>query len=91
MPTPEQKVCILEGSVRCFGLGLCGLIPLLGAAFAPAALRAHTRVWRASARDWNPAAVYLGWGHTLALIGGLLNLALLLGGLVCLLNALSLV
>jgi hypothetical protein len=76
MPTPEQKISILEDTLRCFVLGLCSLIPILGAGFAIAAGRAWARVHRADPGRWNPTRRYLRWGIGLASVGALLAVGL---------------
>lgn len=77
MPTPEVRIRILEGSLRCFVMGLLSLIPLFGAGFAINAIRTHFRVWAEDGRAWNPAQAYLRWGFVLAWIGALITLAAL--------------
>jgi hypothetical protein len=91
MPTPAQKVSILEGSLRCFVLGLFSLIPLIGAGFAIAAMCEYRRVWRERAHEWNPAQVYVCWGQGLACFGALVTLAAIIFiGLLCVEEALPL-
>ena len=41
MPTPADKVRVIEQSLRCFAFGLLGLIPLLGLPFAVLAVFRH--------------------------------------------------
>lgn len=77
LPTPEQKIRVLEGSLRCFVFGLCSLIPILGVGFAIAAGRARWSVRRAYKGRWNPARRYLRWGTGLACVGALLGAGLI--------------
>ena len=76
MLTPEEKIRVLKGSVRCFVMGLLGLIPVLGAGFALGSIRTYFRVTALDDREWNPARRYLYWGLALAWIGALLTLGL---------------
>ena len=67
MQTPEQKIKIIESSIGCFWWAVCGLIPFVG-------IVASVRSWilfrsvrgLAPADAWNPAAVYLRCGISLA-------------------------
>ncbi len=78
MPTPEEKIRILEGSVHCLSLGFLSLIPIVGASFALAAFRERRAVKRLSVQNWNPAQRQLRWGTTLACVGTCLTLGLVL-------------
>jgi len=74
-PTPIDPVELIERSVRCFWLGLPGIVPVIGLPFAVAALAEYFRVnRRPSAGGWNPAQNYLRWGSVAALTGILLSL-----------------
>jgi hypothetical protein len=78
-----DRIEAIERSLRCFTLGLLGLIPLLG---IPAALVAHgefRRVRRHYGRCWNPARKYLLLGIVFADIT--LGITLAGGGLLLLL------
>ena len=56
------KTEMIERSLRCYVLGLLGLIPVLGLIPAILALREHRRVKKGSANQWNPARRYHLWG-----------------------------
>ena len=83
MPTPADKVRVIEQSLRCFVFGLLSLIPLLGLPFA--VLVRHRDAWSQADREWNPARLYLVWGFGLAWLGGLISL----GGLAIFVIALT--
>ncbi len=74
MPTPADKVRVIEQSLRCFVFGLLSLIPLLGLPFAILAIVRHLDAWSQADREWNPAKAYLIWGFGLAWLGGLISL-----------------
>ena len=74
MPTPADKVRVIEQSLRCFAFGLLSLIPLLGLPFAILAVTRHLNAWSQGAPEWNPARPYLAWGFGLAWLGGLISL-----------------
>jgi hypothetical protein len=86
-PTPAQKVRVLEGSLRCFVLGLCSLVPLFGAGFAVAAFRAYARVRRDAVHAWNPARAYLCWGYAFSWLGALVTLGVVLACLLAVCGA----
>ena len=77
MPTPADKVRVIEQSLRCFVFGLLSLIPLLGLPFAVLAVVRHLNAWSQADREWNPAKAYLIWGFGLAWLGGLISLGAL--------------
>ena len=77
MPTPADKVRVIEQSLRCFVFGLLSLIPLLGLPFAVLAVVRHRDAWSQADREWNPARLYLVWGFGLAWLGGLISLGAL--------------
>ena len=77
MPTPADKVRVIEQSLRCFVFGLLSLIPLLGLPFAILAVVRHRDAWSQADREWNPANAYLVWGFGLAWLGGLISLGAL--------------
>ena len=85
MPTPADKVRVIEQSLRCFAFGLLSLIPLLGLPFAVLAVVRHRNAWSQGDREWNPAKAYLVWGFGLAWLGGLISL----GGLAIFVIALT--
>jgi hypothetical protein len=71
-----DSIQIIERSLRCFVLGLIGLVPVLGVPFGVAALVVFREVARGSGTRWNPAQTYLTWGLATALAGLLLTLIL---------------
>ena len=77
MPTPADKVRVIEQSLRCFAFGLLSLIPLLGLPFAILAVVRHRNARSQGDREWNPAKPYLVWGFRLAWLGGLISLGAL--------------
>ena len=77
MPTPADKVRVIEESLRCFVFGLLSLIPLLGLPFAILAVVRHLNAWSQGDGEWNPAKAYLVWGFSLAWLGGLISLGAL--------------
>ena len=85
MPTPADKVRVIEQSLRCFVFGLLSLIPLLGLPFAILAVVRHRDAWSQADWEWNPAKAYLVWGLGLAWLGGLISL----GGLAIFVIALA--
>ena len=66
MNTPEQRIQIIEQSMRCFIYSLWGLVPILGIVLAIKALLIHRRVRSVAGTEWNPAGNYLKWGKRLA-------------------------
>ena len=85
MPTPADKVRVIEQSLRSFVFGLLSLIPLWGLPFAILAVVRHRDAWSQADREWNPAKAYLVWGLGLAWLGGLISL----GGLAIFVIALA--
>lgn len=84
MPTPEQRIVILDASARSLLYGWLSLVPVLGAGFAVAAWRQRGRVRTAGGADWNPASRHLYWGGVLARIGALETLGwLAFVGILC--------
>jgi hypothetical protein len=67
--TPEEKIQIVESSLRCFLCGVLGLWPLLGAGFAVLAIRLFFRVGMDAAEYPNPARAFPAWGFALGVIG----------------------
>jgi hypothetical protein len=64
-----DKVEVIQRSLRCFTLGLIGLLPGLGIPFAVVALALYLQVRREIGSHWNPAQKYLTWGLATALCG----------------------
>jgi len=77
MPTPADKVRVIQQSLRCFVFGCLSLIPLLGLPFAILAVARHLNAWSQGEREWNPAKPYLVWGFGLAWLGGFISLGAL--------------
>ena len=69
MNPPPPKVEMIESSLRCFRLGLLGLLPVIGIPMAIRSLLLHRRVKRSQTGDWNPAHRYLRWGAICARMG----------------------
>jgi hypothetical protein len=68
-PASMDKVEVIQRSLRCFTLGLIGLLPVLGIPFAVMALANFFQVKGAIGAQWNPAQQYLTWGMATALCG----------------------
>ena len=64
-----DKIEVIQRSLRCFTMGLIGLLPALGIPFAAIALSNYFRVKRIAGAQWNPAQQYLTWGLVTALCG----------------------
>jgi hypothetical protein len=60
--SPAIKIEMIERSVRCFVLGLCGLIPGIGLPLAVMALAESRRATRIGSGQWNAARRYQRWG-----------------------------
>lgn len=73
---PLTKVEMIERSLRCFALGLLGLVPVIGVTFAVRALLHSRRVKLGRGAMWNPAQRYLVWGGICARLGIALTLIL---------------
>lgn len=71
---PVNRIELINRSLRCFVLGLVGLVPLLGIPTSAMALVQYWQVTRRSDGSWNPAERYLNWGLFLGLAGLLLTL-----------------
>jgi hypothetical protein len=83
-----DRIEAIERSLRCFTLGLLGLIPLLGIPAALVARGEFRRVRRHYGRCWNPAQKYLLMGAVFAyfalgvtMVAAGLMLVLVLGAL----------
>ena len=72
-----DKIEVIERSLRCFTMGLIGLVPALGIPFAVIALSNYFRIKRIVGVQWNPAQKYLTWGLATALCGLFLTIVLL--------------
>lgn len=69
---PAVRIRIIKNSLRCFGCGLLGLLPVIGFPFAIAALVLAGKVRVSQQQSWNPAETYRVWGVMLATAGILL-------------------
>jgi hypothetical protein len=69
---PRVKIEMIEGSRRCFMLGLLSLLPVIGLPLAIMALGQYRRVKQLRGNQWNPAHRYLHWGNICAGIAVLL-------------------
>lgn len=72
-PVAMDKVETIQRSLRCFTLGLIGVLPVVGIPFGVMALADYFTVKRAVGAHWNPAQKYLTWGGATALAGILLT------------------
>jgi len=81
--TPLTKIEMIERSMRCFTLGLFGLIPVIGIPMAVLALVQYRRVRQGRGAMWNPANLYLFWGSQCATValGLTLIIAFVLGAI----------
>jgi len=73
--TALNRIKLIRRSLRCFGLGIAGLIPVLGLPFAVAALVTFIKSARVET-DWNPARRYLSMGLFFSIIGMVVSMAL---------------
>lgn len=80
-----DQVQIIENSLRCFGWGMVGLLPVVGLPGNVMALLWHFRVRRHTGARWNPAKAWLKAGGFAGGWGLLLNSAALIG-LFCLIS-----
>jgi hypothetical protein len=67
------KVEMIERSMRCFTLGLLGLLPFIGIPMAVMSMTQYRRVKVGQGAVWNPAGRYLLWGSRCVLMAVLLN------------------
>lgn len=75
MTRSEDRIAVIENSLRCFTWGLLGLIPLLGVGCSLVACFLFSRGTRLAAGAPNPARHYARFGYWAALAGLLLNSA----------------
>ena len=75
-PASMDKIEVIQRSLRCFTLGLIGIVPLLGVPFALFALDNFRQVRRGLGTQWNPAQTYLRWGLATAISGLFLTVIL---------------
>lgn len=85
-PNPvEERIAVIEDSLRCFAYGWLSCIPLVGVAYVFPAVR---RFLQASRRkvEWNPARGYLAAGMLLTCVGWLVGLVSWILGLAMLMD-----
>ena len=75
-----QTVRLAERSLRCLGMGILGLIPLLGLPLAALAGWIGYQVLRESGRRWNPARVHAAFGMALGLLSLFIQIGVAFGG-----------
>jgi hypothetical protein len=68
-PVTLSKVEMIENSVRCFYLGLFGLVPFIGLPMAVRSSMLYRKVMRTQREVWNPARRYVFWGGVFARLG----------------------
>ena len=66
---PMPRIIVMELSLKAFGYGLLSLLPVIGLLPAVCALSAWVRIRLRYRDEWNPAADYLSWGASLAVVG----------------------
>jgi hypothetical protein len=66
---PLTKIEMIDRSMRCFELGLLGLLPLIGIPMAVMSMLHYQRVKHDQGDMWNPAQRYLFWGGLCARVG----------------------
>ncbi len=69
MSGPQHRIRLIEGSLRCFALGVLSLVPLLGLPAAMLAWQEHARTRRQAGDEWNAAHRYLVLGYLLSWFG----------------------
>lgn len=67
-----QKIKMMKASLRCLTLGLLGLVPIIGLAFAIAAAWTSGRVRKQEKIFWNPARPQRVLGFICAICGALI-------------------
>ena len=68
---PAAKIKMMNASIRCLTLGLFGLLPLIGAPFAFAALWVSFSARKMERQFWNPAKPQRILGLVCAIIGAM--------------------
>jgi len=69
VPPPEERIVILNSSLRCFAYSLVGLIPFIGLPFSVAAMNQKRQIKNTAGTDWNPAGRYLKVAGRIAPLG----------------------
>lgn len=65
--TANERIQVIEKSLRIFVCGIAGLIPLIGLLPAVYAIFGGAHLYSRWRKDWNPAAAYLNWGMWIGL------------------------
>jgi hypothetical protein len=73
--TPDERIIVIQKSLRTFRCGLASLLPFVGVVPAACALVGSFQLRRCAD---NPAAKYVKWGRTLGIAGLLLTTALVI-------------
>ncbi|MBN2506242.1 MAG: hypothetical protein JXQ71_06065 [Verrucomicrobia bacterium] len=76
MNSPQDRIHVIEGSLRCFCCGLLGIVPLVGVAASFIAFHHYHRTRRQAGGAWNPARRHLRLGYALGWFGVAANGAL---------------
>ena len=79
--TANERIHVIEKSLRIFTCGIAGLIPFVGLIPALYAIFAGARLYSRWRGDWNPAAAYLNRGMWIGLASA--GLWLLIAAAVC--------
>lgn len=69
--TTQNKIAMLQNSMRCFVCGVLGLLPVIGLPFAVTALVLSGRARARQRGLWNAAGPYRIWGVICAAAGTL--------------------
>jgi hypothetical protein len=70
---PEQRIAVIEDSLRCFTYGWLSCLPVIGVGWLYPAVRRFAHAKRHKA-EWNPARGYLAAGLALASVGWMVAL-----------------
>ena len=82
-----NRIEVINHSLRCFVLGLIGIVPVLGIPAGVLAITTFRRVIARKQEEWNPARRYLMWGFFLGAGGLLLSFLLTMLATIALINA----
>jgi hypothetical protein len=67
-----DRADLIRTSLRCFMMGLFGMLPVIGIPMAIMAMVDYCRAKSGRGIEWNPAQRYLSWGLALAVFSFLL-------------------
>jgi hypothetical protein len=70
--SPDERIAVIEESLRCFTYGWLACIPFVGVAYLFPAVRGFVHA-RQRKVEWNPARGYLAAGLALASVGWMVN------------------